>query len=158
MKSSPAMLRQQEIIRRTGKYRKMGMDAKQAYAAAKKEVGGSAVQSRISSRQRPVSRVTRPTRRKKNAGQDGAEIGTADQIGGMVEIYGQALETHARKSSKSCFPGQEFVHDWEKPGTKIYGLPAGTILQLPDGDDYKLTTRCILMCSPKHDLWDLFKQ
>jgi hypothetical protein len=90
--------------------------------------------------------------------QDNAIPNKADNIKSMVEIYGQALETHARKGKNSAFPHQEFVHDWNQPGTKILGLPAGTQVCLPDGDVYNLTTRCIIMVSNKHDLWDLFQQ
>ncbi len=82
----------------------------------------------------------------------------ADPIPSMVEIYAQALETHAVKGSSSLFPGQEFVHEWEKAGTKIFGLPAGTIISLPDGDSYTLNTRTVLMQNKGSDLWDLFRQ
>ncbi len=81
-----------------------------------------------------------------------------DNIPSMVEIYGQALETHARKGNSSLFAGQEFVHDWEKAGTKIFGLPAGTIISLPDGDSVTLDQRTVIMINKKEDLWDLFKQ
>ena len=83
---------------------------------------------------------------------------SADEIKGMVEIYGQALETHAVKGSNSKYAGEPFVHEWEKKGTKIYGLPAGTIMILPDGDEYELSTRGVLMMSNKHHLWDVFEQ
>ena len=76
---------------------------------------------------------------------------------GMVEIYDSALETHARKGDDSVFPKEEFVHDWEAEGTKVLGLPKGTIIQTPDGDRYKLKNRDVLM-DGKKDLWDLFEQ
>lgn len=75
----------------------------------------------------------------------------------MVEIYSDALETHGKKGPNSIYHGQEFMHKWETPGTKILGLPTGTKIELPDGNAFELTTRSVLM-DGKKDLWDDFEQ
>lgn len=79
-------------------------------------------------------------------------------IKGMVKIYSDALETHAKKGKGSLYNGQEFVHIWEQPNTGIYGLPKDTIIELPTGEVYKMKKRTILMFNKKNDLWAMFEQ
>ena len=46
---------------------------------------------------------------------------------GATEIYGKILAIEAQKGDKSTFPGERFRHNF-KPGSKIFGLPDGSIL------------------------------
>ena len=83
----------------------------------------------------------------------------ADPEQSMVELYPQVLEVIARKGKDSHFPGEEFYHPFEKNGSGLFGLPAGTVITLPDGDSVTLNARTLLVWNQKgHDLWDLFKQ
>jgi hypothetical protein len=122
-----------------------------------KEPGAASVRASVYKalrrRRRRPNRMETPAR----GGRPGR--GKKDPHPGLVEIYDQALETHARKGRRSAYPGEEFVHHWESPGTRILGLPRGTRLQTPDGNAFELTSRSVLMDSRKgKDLWDEFRQ
>lgn len=83
----------------------------------------------------------------------------ADDITGMVEIYSDILEIHAKKGNGSIYAGQEFVHEFERAGSKIFGLPDKTRIVLPDGDEYILSSRSLLIVNKKTvHLWDNFEQ
>lgn len=47
---------------------------------------------------------------------------------GAVEIYDDILEIRARKGKNSLWPGEYFKHKFTKRGSKIYGLPDGSLL------------------------------
>jgi hypothetical protein len=47
---------------------------------------------------------------------------------GAVLIYDDIEEIKARKGSKSNWPNEYFKHKFTKRGTKIYGLPDGSLL------------------------------
>ena len=111
-------------------FKKIGKKAKKAGYRDPEAVAGAAYWKTVMAKYREA------IRRRRNP---------ADPIPSMVEIYAQALETHAVKGSSSLFPGQEFVHEWEKAGTQILGLPAGTIISLPDGDFVTLKRRTVIM-------------
>ena len=152
-KQKKALAQSQAIMKLTPKYRAQGMSLKEAWVKAKKEYFSDRKTKNPLPKtvcyKRGVNPKSRKTARRKNP---------TDSIPSMVEIYSQALETHAMKGSNSLFPGQEFVHEWEKAGTKIFGLPAGTIISLPDGDSVTLDKRTVIMLNKKEDLWDLFRQ
>lgn len=59
---------------------------------------------------------------------------------GAVLIYDDIEEIKATKGSDSLWPGDKFVHKFIKRGSKIYGLPDGSLLITGD-----------------NPLWDIFE-
>ncbi len=45
-----------------------------------------------------------------------------------VEIYGDIVSIRAVKGKRSLYPGEPFQHDFTERGTKILGLPDGSLL------------------------------
>lgn len=59
---------------------------------------------------------------------------------GAVLIYDDIEEIKATKGSDSLWPRGKFVHKFKKRGSKIYGLPDGSLLIVGD-----------------NPLWDVFE-
>lgn len=54
-------------------------------------------------------------------------ISNNPSVKGATEIYSNIMAIEAKKGSHSNYPNEHFRHDF-KPGSKIYGLPDGSIL------------------------------
>lgn len=130
-------------IMKPGTFKKIEKKAKKAGYKDPKAVAGSAYWKTLAAKYRAA------VARRKNP---------PDPIPAPTKIYDNALESHARKGPDSHYPGQEFFHPWERKGTKIIGLPAGTIISTPDGQIETLNNRTVLYVNEGSDLWDLFKQ
>lgn len=71
----------------------------------------------------------------------------------LTHIYGKTEKIFMKKT-RGPYKGQHFVHDF-KPGVEQIGLPRGTVLQLPSGKTYRLSTRSVLLTGKK-DIWRRF--
>ncbi|MDA8156254.1 MAG: hypothetical protein M0Z52_07360 [Actinomycetota bacterium] len=180
-KQQAALKQSQAIMKLTPKYRAKGMGLKEAWAAAKKEFlkgkkdsGQAGMTSRKKANPKKAAKKKTPAKkkpasrkqaRKKNPGTllllgnpRKGRRNPADSIKSMVEIYGQVLDISAVKGQGAHYQGEPFIHEFKREGTKLYGLPAGAVITLPDGDSYKLETRTLLALNKRNDLWDLYQQ
>jgi hypothetical protein len=76
----------------------------------------------------------------------------------MPLIYGKVLKIFTQKTGEepdsANFKGEKFYHNFHA-SDRIYGVPGGSKLILPDGTEVALEKRCLVMISG-HDLWNWF--
>lgn len=75
----------------------------------------------------PHSRMDQALRSAKSLEQRGYAL-CGNPVKSAQEIYGRILAIEAQKGNMSLWPKQVFRHDFKKSGTKIIGLPDGSLL------------------------------
>jgi len=51
-------------------------------------------------------------------------------------------------------PGRTWRHDSVDSHSSIWGFPAGSVIVMPDGDEYRINKKFVVTASAKHHLWE----